>query len=64
MQHAVEKGELGSVLDASAGEWPAEVASQLAVLALRCCELQRNKRPDLVEEVWTVLEPMRVLASS
>ncbi|KAL8138488.1 hypothetical protein V2J09_004489 [Rumex salicifolius] len=62
VQCAVDRGDLRSALDGSAGDWPVELASQLAVLALGCCELQRNNRPDLVEDVWTVLEPMRVSA--
>lgn len=56
---ALEKGTLNLVLDISAGDWPLEQAKQLAYLALKCCEKNRFDRPDLVSEVWSVLEPMK-----
>lgn len=60
---ALERGNLDSVLDMSAGEWPLEHAEQLSYLALRCCEKDPMDRPDLVSEVWAVIEPMRELCS-
>ncbi|KAL8544002.1 hypothetical protein ACS0TY_004523 [Phlomoides rotata] len=60
---ALERGKLDSVLDMSAGEWPLEQVEQLSYLALRCCEKDPIDRPDLVSEVWAVLEPMRELCS-
>nr|DAD47347.1 TPA_asm: hypothetical protein HUJ06_017284 [Nelumbo nucifera] len=59
VQYAIDKGNLKAVLDESAGEWPFVQAKQLAHLALRCCERNRTSRPDLANEVWRVLEPMR-----
>ncbi|KAL3834405.1 hypothetical protein ACJIZ3_009141 [Penstemon smallii] len=56
---ALERGNLDTVLDISAGDWPLENAKQLANLALSCCKKDRLDRPNLVSEVWTVLEPMR-----
>ncbi|KAK4837629.1 hypothetical protein QYF36_007074 [Acer negundo] len=56
---ALEKGNFNAVLDCSAGDWPLEQAKQLAHLALRCCEKNGFNRPDLVSEIWSVLEPMR-----
>ncbi|KAL5744637.1 hypothetical protein ACOSQ2_027753 [Xanthoceras sorbifolium] len=56
---ALEKGNFNAVLDCSAGDWPLEPAMQLAHLALRCCEKSQLNRPDLVSEIWSVLEPMR-----
>ncbi|KAL5746357.1 hypothetical protein ACOSP7_027503 [Xanthoceras sorbifolium] len=56
---ALEKGNFNAVLDCSAGDWPLEPATQLAHLALRCCEKSQLNRPDLVSEIWSVLEPMR-----
>ncbi|KAB1214361.1 U-box domain-containing protein 33 [Morella rubra] len=58
---ALDAGEFQSLLDPLAGDWPFEQAKELAQLALRCCELCRETRPDLKSEVWTVLEPMRAL---
>ncbi|KAF8675246.1 hypothetical protein HU200_047919 [Digitaria exilis] len=63
VQQAVEKGCLQTILDSSAGEWPAMYAEQLAELGLRCCRIRRKNRPDLQTEVWTVLEPMFKSAS-
>ncbi|XP_057952848.1 U-box domain-containing protein 32-like isoform X2 [Malania oleifera] len=61
MKCALEKENFNAVLDFSAGEWPLEQARQLANLALWCCE-KNQKQPDLVLEIRTVLELMRVSA--
>ncbi|XP_078148073.1 U-box domain-containing protein 33-like isoform X2 [Carex rostrata] len=58
VQKAVVKGSLEEILDKSAGEWPAEVANQIAALGMECCEVKRELRPDLTTDVWQVLEPM------
>ncbi|KAB1214362.1 U-box domain-containing protein 33 [Morella rubra] len=57
----LDAGEFQSLLDPLAGDWPFEQAKELAQLALRCCEMCRETRPDFKSEVWTVLEPMRDL---
>lgn len=57
---ALEKGNFSALLDSSAGDWPLEQARQLAYAALRCCEKHRFNRPDLVTEIWSALESMRV----
>ncbi|KAJ6390819.1 hypothetical protein OIU77_024935 [Salix suchowensis] len=44
VQSALDKGNLKTILDPLAGDWPF---------------LSRKNRPDLVSEVWRVLEPMR-----
>ncbi|KAK4804019.1 hypothetical protein SAY86_003836 [Trapa natans] len=59
VQNALEKGNLKSLLDPLAGDWPFVQAEQLAHLALRCCEVNRKNRPNLGSEVWRVLEPMK-----
>ncbi|KAK6920117.1 U-box domain [Dillenia turbinata] len=64
VQYALDKGNLEYVLDPSAGEWPFVQAKQLAYVGLKCCELNRKSRPDLVSDVWRVLEPMRVSCGS
>ncbi|GFP82236.1 U-box domain-containing protein 33 [Phtheirospermum japonicum] len=60
---AVESGNLESVLDVLAGDWPLGQA-ELANLGLRCCERDPSDRPDLVSDVWAVLEPMREFCKS
>nr|CAB3469764.1 unnamed protein product [Digitaria exilis] len=59
VEDAMEKGNLCSVVDTSAGEWPDVHAQQLAYLAISCMELSRRCRPDLSGEVWGVVEAMR-----
>ena len=60
VQQALEEGNLDALLDPLAGDWPFVQAKQLASMAVRCCDMNRKKRPDLVSEVWRVLEPMKV----
>ncbi|KAL8111316.1 U-box domain-containing protein 33-like [Apium graveolens] len=60
VQSAFDNGNLKDLLDATAGDWPFVRAKQLALLALSCCEMSRKRRPDLISEVWRMLEPMRV----
>ncbi|XP_060203662.1 U-box domain-containing protein 32 [Lycium barbarum] len=55
---ALESGNLGSVLDSSAGDWPTELSELLAYLALRCCEKDPLNRPNMGSEVWPTIEPM------
>ncbi|KAL8114166.1 hypothetical protein AgCh_021142 [Apium graveolens] len=59
VQTALDKGNLKDLLDCTAGDWPFVRAKQLAQLALSCCEMSRNKRPELISEVWRMLEPMK-----
>ncbi|KAL6598208.1 hypothetical protein ACP70R_046373 [Stipagrostis hirtigluma subsp. patula] len=55
---ALESDSLHLLIDKSAGEWPYTQAKQLALLGLSCVETKREKRPDLLTNVWTVVEPM------
>ncbi|KAJ3689814.1 hypothetical protein LUZ61_018978 [Rhynchospora tenuis] len=64
VQDALRNGILLSVIDESAGSWPFEQARELAKIALRCTELSRSRRPDLVTEVWAVVEPLMKAAST
>ncbi|RLN11222.1 U-box domain-containing protein 33-like [Panicum miliaceum] len=53
VQAALAEGRVTEILDASAGDWPytLEQAEQLAHLAVRCCEMTSNNRPDLTGEM-------------
>ncbi|KAK9910415.1 hypothetical protein M0R45_034378 [Rubus argutus] len=64
VQYALDSGKLKTVLDTSAGDWPFVRAEQWARLALRCCEMSRKCRADLVSDVWRVLDPMRTSCGS
>ncbi|XP_072988878.1 U-box domain-containing protein 33-like isoform X1 [Typha latifolia] len=63
VEEALEEKELHSIIDASAGDWPFVQANQLAHLGLRCCQLSRKKRPDVME-VGRVIEPLMEAATS
>ncbi|KAF8662562.1 hypothetical protein HU200_056160 [Digitaria exilis] len=56
VRDAMERGDLRSVVDTSAGDWPIAQARWLAHLALRCTEMTSDKRPDLAGEVWSVVK--------
>ncbi|KAM0858590.1 hypothetical protein ACQ4PT_047736 [Festuca glaucescens] len=64
VEDAMMQGNLNSVIDTSAGEWPAVHVQQLAHLALGCTEPSRRCRPDLSGELWRALESMRDDATS
>ncbi|KAK4847676.1 hypothetical protein QYF36_004539 [Acer negundo] len=59
MQEVLDGGNLEAFLDYTAGDWPFVQAKQLVHTALRCCDLEPSKRPDLISEAWRVLKPMR-----
>jgi serine/threonine protein kinase len=63
VEDAMEKGDLNSVVDTLAGDWPFVHVQQLALLALSCTELSRKRRPDLSAVVWPVVEAMRDAAT-
>ncbi|OEL15370.1 U-box domain-containing protein 33 [Dichanthelium oligosanthes] len=55
VRDASERGDLRSVMDTSAGDWPIAQAKRLVQLALRCTEMTSDKRPDMAAEVWSVV---------
>ncbi|KAL3517169.1 hypothetical protein ACH5RR_024071 [Cinchona calisaya] len=59
VQSALNNGNLKDILDSTAGDWPFVQAQQLAHLAMSCCEMTPNNRPELASEIWRMLEPMR-----
>ncbi|GMI98401.1 hypothetical protein like AT2G45910 [Hibiscus trionum] len=60
VQSALNGQYLNDLLDPSAGGWPYVQAEQLTRWALRCCDPNRSRRPDLASEVYKeVLEPIR-----
>ncbi|XP_006647652.2 U-box domain-containing protein 33-like [Oryza brachyantha] len=58
VEDAMEKSQLHSIMDTSAGSWPFVQANQLAHLGLRCANLSGRHRPDLTGEVWGVIKPL------
>ncbi|KAK7394760.1 hypothetical protein VNO78_15298 [Psophocarpus tetragonolobus] len=60
VKYALDTEKLKSLLDPLAGDWPFVQAEQLAHLALRCCDMNRKRRPDLYSDVWRMVDAMRV----
>ncbi|CAI0474862.1 unnamed protein product [Linum tenue] len=60
MRRMLSCGELSSILDPSAGEWPMFVAKRLAELALQFCELNSGNRPELSPALVRELEQLHV----
>ncbi|XP_072150537.1 U-box domain-containing protein 33-like isoform X2 [Setaria viridis] len=58
VEEAMEKGNLHSIIDASAGDWPLMQANQMAQLGLRCITLSWGRQPNLAGEVWVVIEQL------
>ncbi|KAK7857966.1 u-box domain-containing protein 33 [Quercus suber] len=62
MQVVIDAENLSSRLDPSAGDWPIEIAQNMAQLALKCCDKYRKNRPVLgSDHVKSLLEPMLVV---
>ena len=59
VKHALKAGNFKDLLDPLAGDWPIELAQELAGLALWCSHMNRRSRPDLRSDIWKVLQPMR-----
>ncbi|KAJ0966666.1 hypothetical protein J5N97_023583 [Dioscorea zingiberensis] len=64
VEEGLRKGVLTEILDLSAGEWPALQTEQLLRLALRCCSLDRERRPTLVSHHWRILETLNAMAGN
>ncbi|CAL4886197.1 unnamed protein product [Urochloa decumbens] len=58
VEEAMEKRNLHSIMDASAGDWPLVQANQLAHLGLRCITMRGGRQPDLGGEACEVIEPL------
>ncbi|CAA7403372.1 unnamed protein product [Spirodela intermedia] len=64
VEEALEGNTFRRMVDQSAGDWPFVQANQLVNLAMQCCQMNRRDRPDLINGVWRVLEPMKNSASA
>ncbi|XP_064985760.1 U-box domain-containing protein 33 isoform X2 [Musa acuminata AAA Group] len=51
IRRALLSGNLKSILDPSAGDWPTDVARNLAEIGLQCSELNAQDRPELTPEM-------------
>ncbi|XP_020192009.1 U-box domain-containing protein 70-like [Aegilops tauschii subsp. strangulata] len=59
VEDAMQQGDLNSIVDSSAGDWPVGHIQQLADLALICTEQSSRSRPVLSGQLWTAVENMR-----
>lgn len=65
VREALKMDAVHSVLDASAGSWPEVQAEKLLRLALRCCSLERKRRPAITcDAEWRSLDIMLRMANS
>jgi interleukin-1 receptor-associated kinase 1 len=63
-REAVKMDAVHSVLDVSAGAWPEVQAERLLKLALRCCSLERKRRPAITSDAeWRSLDILRAMAT-
>ncbi|ONM20844.1 U-box domain-containing protein 33 [Zea mays] len=63
-REAVKMDAVHSVLDASAGPWPEVQAEKLMKLALRCCSLERRRRPAITSDAeWRSLDILRAMVN-
>ena len=58
VEDALDKGEMETLVDRSAGEWPFSQAEKLMLLGLQCAEVSRRRRPERMSQVWRVVEPL------
>ncbi|KAK3129390.1 hypothetical protein QOZ80_6BG0478790 [Eleusine coracana subsp. coracana] len=64
-REALRMDAVHSVLDSSAGAWPHVQAERLLKLALRCCSLDRKRRPAITSDAdWRPLDILRAMATS
>ncbi|XP_058743984.1 U-box domain-containing protein 33-like isoform X2 [Vicia villosa] len=61
VMYGLNGGEVKSLLDPLAGDWPIVEGEKLVHLGLKCCDMDRKCRPELCSDVWRVLESMRGL---
>ncbi|CAN6223289.1 unnamed protein product [Urochloa humidicola] len=63
-REAVKMDAVHSVLDASAGPWPEVQAERLLKLALRCCSLERKRRPAITADAeWRSLDILQAMST-
>lgn len=60
LRRAISFGQLESVLDSSAGEWPIDVARRLVDIGLQCCELKGSDRPELTPALVRELKHLQI----
>lgn len=60
VRRAVSHGKLSSVLDATAGDWPASVVEKLVNLGLDFCKLNSQDRPPLTPSVVRDLQKLHI----
>ncbi|KAL6838453.1 hypothetical protein ACP4OV_031698 [Aristida adscensionis] len=65
VREAIRMGAVHSVLDSSAGPWPEVQAESLLKVAVRCCNLERKRRPAITSDAeWRSLDILQRMATS
>ncbi|WOL14897.1 U-box domain-containing protein 33 [Canna indica] len=60
VRRAMLSGNLSSVLDPTAGEWPSDAARSLAEFGLQCCESTSPSPPEITPEVVRELQRLHL----
>jgi interleukin-1 receptor-associated kinase 1 len=64
VREAMKMDAVHSLLDASAGSWPELQVERLLRLALRCCHMERKRRPTITSDAdWRSLEILRTMST-
>ncbi|KAM0878662.1 hypothetical protein ACQ4PT_034736 [Festuca glaucescens] len=65
VREAMKMDAVHGLLDASAGSWPELQAERLLQLALRCCHMERKRRPTITSDAdWRSLEILRTMSTA
>ncbi|XVF48701.1 hypothetical protein PTKIN_Ptkin03bG0211000 [Pterospermum kingtungense] len=64
VERAIEKDTFADMLDPAVPDWPVEEALSFAQLALKCVEMRKKDRPDLVTVILPELNRLRDLGWS
>ncbi|KAJ3681757.1 hypothetical protein LUZ60_014330 [Juncus effusus] len=56
VEETIKNDNLCTIIDESAGEWPLHHAEELAKIGIWCVDALRSERPDLINEVWPIVE--------
>ncbi|KAJ3693739.1 hypothetical protein LUZ60_009219 [Juncus effusus] len=51
-----------TIIDESAGKWPLQHAEEMAKIGVWCANAHRSDRPDLINEVWPIVERLMKLS--
>jgi len=63
VKEKIENDTLREIIDKSAGEWPLTRAKELAMIGVRCANIHKSERPDLVHDVRPIVKHLVKLSN-